>query len=814
MPPSPPPGDSSKAIRLFSLAASITEKIHNAGTLAEIFQKVVDEFSKSSEFFALTYSKSREALRLESKSEHPILEYVEFANEVLLSELGAGISKAILEGTAQMMALIEAIRELDGSVRSGSDKATWIEGCDVAVAPMKKGSDVLGLLVVGGEGLPRESKVALEQISRAASMRLELLIELSKEPKAALDQKARLLRKLMDAVPGAVFLKNKDMLFEDCNREFEIVVGLPKESIIGKTVEEVLPDSARFIRQKDEELLQMGGIQSYELEIKTGDRSKTFLVRKSTIIDNEGKIQGLVGVMIDISELKKTERFMTAIVDSIPDPVFVVDNNRRVIEWNRAIEDLTGISKESIVGKGGYEYAVPFYGERRPLLLDLLFENDARYAGLYTRFERTSSSVVAEGYVNSKRGRIYVIGHASLVYDSAGNLLGGVETFKDITRHKELEEALKRSEERYRVIVDDLTEAIVRFKPDGEITFVNRAFEQMIGVSKDSIIGRNIFDLMSEEERKEMVALLEKANENPAARFMTKEVKPDGMASWIMWIGRAIFDSVGRIVEFQAAGQDVTAFKRIEDDLKSLVEEKTRKLQEAERLATIGQIAASVGHDLRTPLQSIMNDTYLLGILVSDPRLPEESSSEIRELQKKIERHVQYMSGIIGDIRDFSKNLVLDTRPIPVQTLIQDALSMVSLPKNVNLSLNLETRDPVLVDQCMFTRVLVNLITNAIDSMPKGGNLEINSRDRDEWVTIEVKDTGVGIPEEHLGRLFTPLFTTKSKGSGLGLAICKRIVEAHGGRIRVESRVGEGSSFIVELRKPAKPHESGVEQKD
>ena len=796
------------------MAASVTEKIHNAGTVAEIFQKVGDEFSKSGECFALTYSKSSKALRLESKSRHPILDYVEVANEVLLSGLSGGISKAIFEGTTQIMALIEALRELDGSIRSGSEKATEVEGCGVVVAPLRKGSEVLGLLIVGGEGLPQESKVAVEQISRAASMRLELLIELSKEEKAALDQKARLLRKLMDSVPGAVFFKNKDMLFEDCNHEFEIVVGLPKESIIGKTVEEVLPESARFIKQKDEELLQMGGIQSYELEIKTGIGSKTFFVQKSVVLDPDGKIQGLVGVMVDISELKKTARFMTAIIDSIPDPVFVVDKDRRVIEWNRAIEDLTGIPKDSIVGKDEYEYAVPFYGERRPLLLDLLFESDARYARLYARFERTNARAVAEGYINSKRGRRYVIGHASLIYDSAGNLLGGVETFKDITDHKELEEALRQSEGRYRAIVDDLTEAIVRFKPDGEITFVNRAFEEMMGIPKDSIVGMNVLDLIPEEERKEVVALLDKANENPVAKFMTKEAKPDGSMLWIMWIGRAIFDSVGRIVEFQAAGQDITAFKRIEDELKNLVEERTRKLQEAERLATIGQIAASVGHDLRAPLQSIMNNAYLLGISASDPSLPEKSSAEILELQKKIERQVQYMSGIIGDIRDFSRNLVLDKRPVPVQTLVQEALSMVSLPQNVILSLNLDIRDPVSVDQGMFTRVLVNLITNAIESMPKGGNLEINARDLGEWVAIEVKDTGVGIPKEHLDKLFTPLFTTKSKGSGLGLAICKRIVEAHGGKIRVESQVGEGSSFIIELHKPAKPSKSGIEQKD
>ncbi|MEN3051926.1 MAG: PAS domain-containing protein, partial [Candidatus Methanosuratincola petrocarbonis] len=123
----------------------------------------------------------------------------------------------------------------------------------------------------------------------------------------------------------------------------------------------------------------------------------------------------MVGVMVDISELKKTERFMSALIDSIPDPVFVVDKDRRVIAWNKAIEDLTGLPKDSIIGKKDQEYAVPFYGERRPLLLDLLFEEDARYERSYARLEKNKLSAVAEGYVQSTRGKLYVIGHASLV---------------------------------------------------------------------------------------------------------------------------------------------------------------------------------------------------------------------------------------------------------------------------------------------------------------------------------------------------------------------------------------------------------------
>ncbi|MDH7555562.1 MAG: PAS domain S-box protein [Candidatus Methanosuratincola sp.] len=796
-------GDPSRVLDLFSLAGSVAEKIHAAGSLAEICLQISAEFSKFGEYSALTYSRSLQALRLESKSRHPLLDAVEFAQEVPFSELGGAISKTVFGGETQIIPLEKALEELNGAASSGSAQTPSIEGYNVIAVPLRKGSEVLGTMVVGGTGLGHEEKTPVELISRMASMRLELLGSLSMDaPKGAGVQKEWFLRKLMDTVPGAVFYKNRDMRFEDCNTEFETAVGLPRESIIGRTVEDVLPDNADFIKQKDGELLLKGGLQTYELNIKTGAGSKVFLVRKSVALDPEGKLLGMVGVMVDISDLKRTEHFMSVLIDSIPDPVFVVDKERRVIAWNRAIEDLTDLPKDSIIGKGGFEYAIPFYGERRPLLLDLLFERDQRYEGLYARFERGNERIVAEGYVNSKRGRIYVIGHASLIYDSSGNILGGIETFKDITKHKETEEALRQSEERYRAIVDDLTEAIVRYKPDGEITFVNKAFGQM-GVAKESLLGKNVLDLMSEEDRKEVVALMSKANENPVARFTSKEVKPDGRVSWVMWVARALHDSSGRILEFQAAGRDITEMKRAEEELQRLVEERTRELHEAERLATIGQIAASVGHDLRAPLQSIINNAYLLGIAASDPRIPAESSSEISDLQRKIARQVAYMDGIISDIRDFSRNLILDTRPVQISSLINEALSLVTIPENVRLSLNVDTRDLLTVDQNMFTRVLVNLVTNAIQAMPSGGDLQINARDCNEWVSLEVRDTGIGIPEENLKKLFTPLFTTKSKGSGLGLAICKRIVEAHGGKIRVESQVGKGTAFIVELPRRA-----------
>ncbi|MEM4657620.1 MAG: PAS domain S-box protein [Candidatus Methanosuratincola sp.] len=792
------------------MAASLTEKILRSDNMADICLQISEEFSKSGEYFALTYSKSSQALRLVSRSPHAILDSIEFAEEVPFGVLGGELSKTIFEGETQIISLKEALKELNGFSSSGYEQTPGIESYNVIIAALKKSSEVLGAIIVGGIGLDYGAKTPVEHMARIASMRIELLgqVHSSSAPKEALHEKARFLRMLMDTVPGAVFYKNKNLCFEDCNSEFEIVTGLPRESIIGKTVEEVLPEKADFIKQKDEELLQKGASQAYELNLETNAVPRDFLVRKSVVLDSRGKFLGVVGVMVDISDLKKAERavsaysdLMRAIIDSIPDPVFVLDKDKKVIAWNRAIEDLTGIPKVSIIGKGEYEYAIPFYGERRPLLLDLLFESDDRYAGSYTRFERVKERAVAEGYVNSKYGRIYVIGHASLIYDSSGNLLGGIETFKDITKHKEAEDALRQSEERYRAIVEDLTEAVVRFKPDGEITFVNNAFTKIMGVGKESLAGKNVLDLMSEEERKQVSILLANANKEPVAQITSRTVKPDGSTVWMMWLGRAIHDSSGRIVEFQAAGRDITELKRFEEKLEGLVEERTKKLQEAERLATIGQIAASVGHDLRAPLQSIINSAHLLGMLASDPKIPPESSSEIQDLQKKIERQVTYMNGIISDIRDFARNLVLEAMPVQISNLIDDALLLVNIPSEINLSINIAVRDPVVVDPNMITRVLVNLVTNAVQAMPEGGTLQINARDCGKWISIEVRDTGIGIPEEHLKKLFTPLFTTKSKGSGLGLAICKRIVETHNGKIKVESRVGSGTTFTVELPK-------------
>ncbi len=242
--------------------------------------------------------------------------------------------------------------------------------------------------------------------------------------------------------------------------------------------------------------------------------------------------------------------------------------------------------------------------------------------------------------------------------------------------------------------------------------------------------------------------------------------------------------------------------------LQELVEAKTRELKDAERLAGIGQTAAMVGHDLRNPLQAITNSIYLARKSLQDMdshSLSASRNSLVKALQT-IDREVAYMNKIVSDLQDFARPMRLDRKSSDIPVLVQGTLLSVPIPENVKVHAESPPDFPKLsVDANMVKRVFHNLITNAVQAMPDGGSLHISYQNLGRSISVRFRDTGVGIPESNMDKLFQPLFTTKAQGQGLGLPVCKRIVEAHGGRIVVESDLGKGSTFQVEL--PVEPDE-------
>ena len=235
--------------------------------------------------------------------------------------------------------------------------------------------------------------------------------------------------------------------------------------------------------------------------------------------------------------------------------------------------------------------------------------------------------------------------------------------------------------------------------------------------------------------------------------------------------------------------------------LEMKVEERTKELRDsqrrllrAERLATMGELARMVGHDLRNPLTGIAVATYYL-----KSKLKLKTSPKIREMLEFIEKDIEYSNKIISDLLEYSKEMKLERKEVQVKTVIEEAILLAKVPKNVQVEFASATSPKIKVDPGKMKRVFVNIIKNSLDAMPTGGKLTVEIGESAQWFTVAFSDEGTGLPEELMKDMWQPLFTTKAKGMGLGLPICKRIVEAHGGEISIQSQLGEGTTITITI---------------
>ena len=265
----------------------------------------------------------------------------------------------------------------------------------------------------------------------------------------------------------------------------------------------------------------------------------------------------------------------------------------------------------------------------------------------------------------------------------------------------------------------------------------------------------------------------------------------------------------GRLIQqLDSARAQVQKYAR---ELEIKVQERTKELVEAqskllktERLAAIGELAGMVGHDLRNPLTGIAGAAYYL-----KSKHGRTFGPRGREMLKIIEKDIEYSNKIIDDLLEYSREIRLELNETSPRPIVEEALSHVKIPRNVKIVQETGNKPKFRVDAKKILRVFTNIVKNGIEAMPKGGTLTIRSETFEESVIFSFSDTGVGMDEKTLAKLWTPLFTTKAKGMGFGLPICKRLVEGHGGKISVKSEAGRGSTFSVKL-----PLEPKVETDD
>jgi len=612
-----------------------------------------------------------------------------------------------------------------------------------------------------------------------------------------------LLQTLMDSIPDSIFFKDTDCRLIKVNRAaVKCTHGTSgPEDLIGKTDFDTHPrELAEQYYADDQAIIQSG--QAVIMKEEPSFDGKWVSTTKVPVKNKAGQVIGIVGIARDITERKKAEEalarerdLLQSLMDNVPDHVYFKDVDLRFVRLNRAVAQSHGLADPGeLVGRTDFdihprELAEQYYMDDQEIIRTGRPLIDREEPVVYRTGEKGWLSTTKVPTINN-----------------AGNVTGIVGISRDITERKRMEEELRSSEERLRILFEYAPDAIYLNDMKGNFVDGNKAAEEMTGYKRDELIGKNFFrlDLLPRDQVLKAAQLL-------ARNVLRQPTGPDELV-----LNRK--DSTQAVVEVMTfpvkikdqrlvlgIARNITERKRMEEELRrysehleELVEERTRKLKEAERLAAIGETAAMVGHDLRNPLQVVANLLYS-----AKKRLKSMSHPELPELEDifgGIEVQAEYMNKIVSDLQDYARPL----KPIPEQTslrqLIDDVAATMMIPESIEVTVTIpETLQQLMVDPSMIRRVFTNLITNALQAMPSGGRLIIDASQTGQTVSISIRDTGIGIPRENLPRIFQPLFTTKAKGTGLGLPVCKRLVEAHGGQITVDSEAGKGTVFTIEL---------------
>src|SRR5665647_1530221 len=344
-------------------------------------------------------------------------------------------------------------------------------------------------------------------------------------------------------------------------------------------------------------------------------------------------------------------------------------------------------------------------------------------------------------------------------------------------------------------ILSTMPDSLILADMKAKILKVNDRLVNFVGYSEKELIDESINKLWAEKQENIFYKTLNELAEKKIIRnheliLQTKSKETRN----VLFSGSVVKSKTGREIGMACIIHDITEHKILEE-----------RLVKSERLASIGELAGQIGHDLRNPLSGIKNSVYLLK--KNSNRLTENERNKILETMNIA---VEDSDRIVTSLVEYSSELILEPELCTPNSLTIHALSKVQIPDHINIVNQTTDELKFFSDAQKIETVFVKIIKNAIDAMPQKGFLQIISQIKGSDVEISFTDSGTGIPNHILTKLFSPLVTTKAKGMGMNLAICKRIVEAHSGKINAESEIGKGTKFTITL--PIKTSKTDFQQ--
>jgi two-component system cell cycle sensor histidine kinase/response regulator CckA len=497
-------------------------------------------------------------------------------------------------------------------------------------------------------------------------------------------------------------------------------------------------------------------------------------------------------------ELKDTNKFLKNILDSSSSISIVsTDLEQNVLFWNKGAENIFGYKAEEIVGRQKLNILYPDE-ETKEIV------NEIR--SMIVKDKKNVSKEMKE--ITSEGRTLWVNLNLTPSFDERGNVMGILGIGEDITERKKMDEVLRKSEEKYRTILESIEEGYFEVDLAGNFTFLNDALCKISGYARDELLGMNNRQYTTPETATKMYQVFNQIyRTGKLAQVMDYEIITKDMSTKILEMSAYLIrDLEGEPIGFRGVVRDVTERKEAEKEKKSL----EAQLQYAQKMEALGTLAGGIAHNFNNLLMGIQGNTTLM-------LLEADSDRSHYENLKKIEKLVDSGSKLTKQLLGYARKGQYEIKPLSVNRVIEETSETFSITKK-DIAVHRELADNLHVvqaDQSQIEQVLWNLYVNAADAMSAGGELfletgNVTSRNMKNkpykvktgnYVLITVRDTGTGMDRKTMEHIFEPFFSTKglAKGTGLGLASVYGMVKAHGGYIDVESKKGRGTTFNIYL---------------
>lgn len=593
--------------------------------------------------------------------------------------------------------------------------------------------------------------------------------------------------------------KNGNIIY--ANTRAEEILGLTKSMIVGQNYKSPVfkisdvnggnfPDEELPFYKVKKELKPFTDIRH---AINWPDGRRVLLSINATPVFNElGEFDGMVASFEDITDIikaeqkiKEREQWFRQLADTTTTAI-VIYQGEHFVYVNKATQLITGYSADEL-------FSMRFWDIVHPDHQDIVRER-----GL-SRQLGAKVPLRYEFKIITKNGTIRWIDFTAGTIDWFGQP-AAIGTAIDITERKDAEVELQKSLDKYQqFFMNDLTGDYIS-TVDGKLIACNPAFLKIFGFSTiEEAMAINVSVLYdSPEDRKRLLSRLQR--ERKIDYYELKMRKIDGTPLYIVANLIGIFDDEDRLIQIQGYLFDDTKRQSLEN-----------LLHQAQRLESLGTLASGIAHDFNNILAIILGHASLLKLHSNNP---EKISQSINAITLATERG----SNLVKQMLTFARKTEISLNPIEINTLIKEIAKLIqeTFPKIIEINLNLKPNlPPILADVTQIHQVLLNLCVNARDAMPHGGKITISTESiyseklleyfssvqDTKYVAIIISDTGMGMNEETKNRIFEPFFTTKpqGQGTGLGLSVVHGIVTAHKGFIRVESKLGQGSTFYIYL---------------